>query len=217
MPTNAGKLSTSKERKYLVVFFLGLILLFIALTSLQTWYLFFSDIPEHRQLLNFQLKQLESRGKSAKIAFVGDSSLGNSINAADFEKLSGRPSINVALTGLFGYGGSLNMIKRAAASKSIDTVVLMHTLDMMNRNQTMEGYLYTISTVGDLYELDRHELIALGEVAGRLLWSRTSFFSSIQGLVGQTKRLQLISDYVSQTARRRRSLCLRTIHARRRD
>ena len=46
------------------------------------------------------------------IAFVGDSSLGNSQSTQRFGELSGATTVNLALNGSYGSGGAYNMVRK---------------------------------------------------------------------------------------------------------
>lgn len=76
-------------------------------------------------------------------AFVGDSSLGNAIDARTWSDETGRPALNLALTGSFGYGGSFNMIHHVIDRARPRRIVIMQTLDMLTRGPSYRGYLVT--------------------------------------------------------------------------
>src|SRR5262249_16834400 len=63
------------------------------------------------KLLRYQ-KQKLARSHAA-LVLVGDSSLGNAIDAELLSQLSGKPTINLALTGSHGFEGAYNMLRRA--------------------------------------------------------------------------------------------------------
>ena len=81
-------------------------------------------------LFDHQVSKLNNT--NAEIIFVGDSSLGNAINANLFSTLSGQTSQNYALTGAFGFKGSLSMAK-AAQNPKLKTIIIVQTLDMFKR------------------------------------------------------------------------------------
>lgn len=78
---------------------------------------------------------------SADIVFVGDSSLGNAIDAQLWGELSGRSAVNLALTGYYGYAGSFHMLKRVLNHRRPQLVVVMHTVDMAARTPSQEAEL----------------------------------------------------------------------------
>ena len=66
--------------------------------------------------------------------FVGDSSLGNSINAELFSEKSGKKAENYALTGSLGFKASYNMMKTVHDyNPNLKTVVIVQTIDMFTR------------------------------------------------------------------------------------
>jgi hypothetical protein len=67
------------------------------------------------------------------VLLVGDSSLSHAISSDTFLELTGRRALNLGLPGIFGYGGSLNMIRRARQRFDVRTIVIMHTLEMASR------------------------------------------------------------------------------------
>jgi len=99
--------------------------------------------PTH-YLLRYQSTKLE-RGGTVDTVFIGDSSLGNGIDSAHFDELSGRRSLNLALTGMHGVEGSANMLKRALRlHPEIRNVVVVQTADMLQRPASPEGFLYSL-------------------------------------------------------------------------
>ncbi len=95
-----------------------------------------------KPLLKYQLSKLQQTSK-IDVLLVGDSTLGYSIDAKQWSKDLDRSVVSVALTGIYGFGGSLNMIKRAARDHAISTAVIMHTPQLAVRPPGHEGYLYT--------------------------------------------------------------------------
>jgi hypothetical protein len=95
------------------------------------------------QLLQHQNDKNLAAAGSIDTVFVGDSSLGNGISSATWSQLSGQPSLNLALTGSFGFGGSLNMLRRTLEQHAVRTVVVMQTADLMTRPFDYQGYIQT--------------------------------------------------------------------------
>lgn len=81
-------------------------------------------------LYDYQTNKAQS--SQAELIFVGDSSLGNAINAELFSQISNLNAESYALTGTFGYVGTLDIIKKVK-SPNLRTIVIMHTPDMMMR------------------------------------------------------------------------------------
>jgi hypothetical protein len=77
-------------------------------------------------LLKYQIQKLESTPK-IDVLLVGDSTLGYSIDVARWSKNLNRSVVSVALTGIYDYRGTPNMIQRATARHTISSVVIMQT------------------------------------------------------------------------------------------
>lgn len=108
-------------------------------------YLAFHDNFSHSlsvKLYHHQLDKL-ARQEPASILFVGDSSLGNAIDAELFASLAGGPVLSLPLAGSFGYAGSYNMIRRTLEHAGPKVVVVMQTASMMGRPFSEVGYLRT--------------------------------------------------------------------------
>jgi len=68
----------------------------------------------YEQLYQYQVGKISQADKFDTI-FIGDSSLGNLIDAEYFSEETGQKAMNLALMGSYGYAGSYNMLKRAYA------------------------------------------------------------------------------------------------------
>src|SRR5688572_25430320 len=126
-------------RRYVAVT-LGVAVLLLAAASalvLGTLALDRSPLP-YRELLDYQSAKLD--GQPADTIFVGDSTLGHAIDAELWSALSGRRSVNLALTGVYGYEGGFNFIRRSLRTLRPRNVILMYAPDMMAR-PVVEGAL----------------------------------------------------------------------------
>ena len=94
------------------------------------------------ELYMFQRAKINA-ATSVHTIFVGDSSLGNAFDARHWSMRTGQPALNLALTGAFGYGGSLNMIRHVLERERPRRVVIVQTLDMLTRGISHRGYLHT--------------------------------------------------------------------------
>lgn len=104
-------------------------------------------------LYEYQVNKLNTK-KKINTVFVGDSSLGNAIDSDYFSEYTGLSSINLALTGLYGYAGSYNMIKKCYAKhKNLKNIVIMQSLDMQTREVSYRGYRFTMTDYSDFNEL----------------------------------------------------------------
>ena len=145
-PASFSTSSSSRDRISGPVAYLA----FIALGSVATvaLVLFFSvlsfrnDLVDtmNSRILHFQIGKLENAGEFDTL-FVGDSSLGALLDTATWEHLSGRPTLQVALTGSYGYAGSHGMIRRAITRNRPVNIVLIHASDMMSRNVAPMGHV----------------------------------------------------------------------------
>ncbi len=148
-------------------------------------------------LYRFQVEKIKT-SELIKTLFIGDSSLGNSIDAQYYSQLSSSPSVNLALTGSYGFAGSYNMLKKCYSSHpEIKTVVLVQTLDVLTRPSAYKGYAYTISSWNDIRELPiQEELLTLWpllDIGERML-------SNVKILLGAERpnNSLIINDYVRQ-------------------
>lgn len=98
-------------------------------------------------IFKYQKAKLESPRGQIHTIFVGDSSLGHSINARMFSELSGQESLNLALSGRYTLLGSLNMVRRTLAYTRPRNVVIMHTTDTLSRNVELSAYFLTIPSL----------------------------------------------------------------------
>lgn len=95
-------------------------------------------------LVRYQLAKLDHL-QNIDTVFVGDSSLGNAIEVKEFDRLTGSHSVNLALTGLYGYAGSLHFALRALdRAPQVKRVVIMHSPDMMQRKTEYHGMFFTL-------------------------------------------------------------------------
>lgn len=132
--------------KKILFFLLGLIIPFCICV-----YFLIQNDPEIQQVLfRFQKEKLKSNLKIETL-FIGDSSLGNAIDAEEFSKLSGQKCVNLALTGLYGYVGSYNLLVKAHKyNRELKNVIVIQTIDMQTRNVSYEGLVRTFNSFDQL-------------------------------------------------------------------
>jgi hypothetical protein len=106
------------------------------------------ESQQFQWLYHYQLDKLANLRVPAATVFVGDSSLGNAIDANVFGELAHAPAINLALTGSYGYAGSYNMLRRVLRRFTPHNVVIMHTADMMQRESDDLAYLMSADDTG---------------------------------------------------------------------
>lgn len=103
------------------------------------------------QLYRYQLAKIAApASERPAIVLVGDSSLGNAVDARAWSAELQQPVISLALTGDYGYRGTLNMMRRALRSRQVATVIVFQTLDIATRKPAYDGQIYTAQRLGDL-------------------------------------------------------------------
>lgn len=152
---------------------------------------------DNERLLFVQLDKIKNT-KGVEIAFVGDSSLGNSIDAKLVEKLTGKKTLNLALTGAFGYSGSYNMAQQVYElnKSSLSYLIIMQTLDVASR--ALDADLYRKSeciNCGDSF------FALLSNFADKDFFSayQNSWINAYMNLNYITSRAKKINSYASDT------------------
>jgi hypothetical protein len=127
-PMMADQIGT--PRNYLLIVFtvLGALLFAAWLLVTGTFWLGRPHLP-YWKLYQYQTGKLAH--DTAETIFVGDSSLGNAIDAELWTLLSGQRSLNLALTGNYGFAGSYNFIRRAMKQSKLRNVIVMNTPTIM--------------------------------------------------------------------------------------
>jgi hypothetical protein len=124
-------------------------------------YHFGPRIENNDQILAYQIEKLEqSRDRAIEAIIVGDSAAGNAIQADLFSKITGKSTIHVALTGSYGFVGSLNMVKQARrVHPEIQNVIIVHTLDMWFRPFSRQGFFKTSHGI-DTGDIGAHNFVS---------------------------------------------------------
>ncbi|MBN1328597.1 MAG: hypothetical protein JXA54_03900 [Candidatus Heimdallarchaeota archaeon] len=134
--------------KRTLVFLFGVSIFFILILRVTTDL----DTAHHSQLVRFQKNKIDTQD-SISILFIGDSSLGNSINAQLFTKLTKQTTSNCALSGRFGYAGTYNMLKYAYHKhKELKNVVVMQIVDIQSGEVRCDGYVRSMNSLFDFIE-----------------------------------------------------------------
>lgn len=111
------------------------------------------------QLLRYQIAKIEAVPR-IDLLLVGDSTLANAVDARAWSEATGLAVVSVALTGSYGYEGSLNMVRRALRREQKPRAVLvMQAFDMPTRRISYEGLLYTAQTPADLAGAEPWKLV----------------------------------------------------------
>lgn len=186
--------------KQLILFASFISLLFV-LIYLLVYIVFKNEITSVNKALYYYQVNKVKRSDSVKIAFLGDSSLGNSLNSKLFSKKTNKKTINVALTGSYGYAGSYNMLKKIIKyNKSIETVILVQTINISQRRLAWDGYARTMSK-DDFKELNISQKL---QVINTLINVKNRFSGLISQLLFKKEYTDYIeNDYIKQTKDKR--------------
>lgn len=132
------------------------------------------DDPSLGHIVRFQNEKIAGLpAGSIDTVFIGDSSLGNAIDAKLFDRLSNTRSVNLALTGSFAYAGGLVMLKKVAEKQPIRNVVLFYAIDAIARGNN-EGYFFAGGSPFDVNLTVRDRLGLFSRYSKRLLDARTA-------------------------------------------
>jgi hypothetical protein len=150
----------------------------------------------HQVLFQHQIDKIDGTNKFDTV-FLGDSSLGSALNARLFSDLSGRRCANLALNGLYGYAGSLNLLRRASEKQPIKNVVLMNTTPTLQRPIEFEGYVRSLESPMLIF---KSKDIRLFYKAFVLYNNLSAYLDLARGLTGKgiQEAVVLTNDYVRQ-------------------
>jgi hypothetical protein len=73
---------------------------------------------------------------------IGDSSLGNGIDIRAFDAAAGVHASSLALTGNFGFGGGLELLRQLAERQPIRNVILIYSIDAMASGAGHSGHVF---------------------------------------------------------------------------
>lgn len=144
-------------------------------------------------LYSYQLNKI-STNDAVDVVFIGDSSLGNGVDAVRIAALTGKRAINLALTGAYGYGGTYNMLRRSLTRWRPALVVIMHTPDMMTRTASFDGFLYTALSTSDLFDVPPRALVATFANLDTIVSAGRRMLKAMTG----AGRTSIENDYVRQ-------------------
>ncbi|MGH6881425.1 hypothetical protein [Hypericibacter sp.] len=143
MTSRPSSISSSSFRRYLIV---AAVLFVTALVGMVTLSMIGYGLglvdASNRNLFDYQVRKID-QADQIDIVFVGDSSLGNAIDADLFGKLAGARTLNLALSGTYGVGASYNMVRRSFERHHPRLVVVMQSLKTMKRPEAAAGYFFT--------------------------------------------------------------------------
>jgi hypothetical protein len=152
----------------------------------------------NQALLEYQFGKI-GKGTAPEIVFVGDSSLGNAIDATEWKRLSGIDAVNLALSASFGFEGTYNMLRRVADWTKPKHVVIFQTGQLMQRPHREDGYIMTApGIIGRLVSYWRMSMSAQ-QVEDATRWLAEFL---MKGKPPPSRESIIINDYVMQAAQR---------------
>lgn len=166
-------------------------------SAVGAWSVFFDTSFGFQVLYRHQLDKIAGGGEVDTV-LIGDSSLGNGIDAGRFSRLTGTRAMNLALTGSYGHAGAYNLLKRLAG-RPVRNVVVMGALDTMTRDVSHAGYLLTLAGVKDVLELPAAERGGLVAAFYDQILSLRKFKDAVRNLLGLgRKKFFIEADYIRQ-------------------
>ncbi len=143
MTSPRSSISSSDARRYLRALGIALGALVGALVMVTaTGYALGLVEAANHDLYTYQRDKLASPNP-IDIVFVGDSSLGNAIDAEQFSAASGYRTLNLALNGSYGSGGAYNMLRKTLVHHTPRLAVVMLSIDTMRRDDAFPGYYFS--------------------------------------------------------------------------
>lgn len=164
----------------------SLALVFLLAYILSSYFLFKSNRSVTKELIKYQREKIDSI-QSLDIALIGDSSLGNSIDASILTKKTDLEIQNFALNGFLGYEGNYLLLKRIHKKHpGVKKVIMMQTLGLPTRKFSVMGIVENINSFDDFVDLNfkyKYQLIKglpsyLNSMKLNQLISRKGFFSN---------------------------------------
>ena len=105
---------------------------------------FFIDNTLEDRLTKYQISKIKNKNNYVKNIFLGDSSLGNAINAEIFEKLSGKETLNLALWGNASFAGAYALLENINITDE-QNIFIISSLDVWRRPPSDDIYHQTVS------------------------------------------------------------------------
>ena len=135
--------SSSDVRRYLKVlgFSLGALVTTLLTITATGYHFGLVEVANH-EIYGYQRDKIGT-AQTIDIAFVGDSSLGNAIDAELFGSLAGHDTVNLALTGSYGSGGAYNMTYKVLQHHTPSLIVVMQSIDVMRRKEAFPGFYFS--------------------------------------------------------------------------
>jgi hypothetical protein len=165
-----------------------------------TWYGYSRGIVDFvfADLYRYQRTKLHT-SKLIDVLFVGDSSLGNAVGAKHWLNQTDQMAVNVALTGAYGYAGSLNMVRQTLDHTYPRNVVVIQTLDIASRPVPYQGFAYTYTWGIPFKELPLAEIQKAYFNANALMMVLRGVPRQFELWQGQSSNhISALTDYVEQ-------------------
>ncbi len=154
----------------------------------------------HENLYVYQINKIEKADKDINTIFIGDSSLGNVINAKLWRTLSSQKSLNLALTASYGYEGAYNILRHALFYKlHPKNVVIMFNLEQMRNDVSYLAFVQTSPIFWDkeIPLLEVAKLYWITMMNGHVLWFNLVNFVETKKL-GKQHINDIANDYIMQ-------------------
>lgn len=163
----------------------SLALVFLLAYVLSSYFLFKYNRSVTKELIKYQREKIDSI-PSLDIALIGDSSLGNSIDASILTKKTDLEIQNFALNGFLGYEGNYFLLKRIHKKHpEVKKIIMMQSIGIPTRNFSVMGVMENINSFDEFFDLDfmyKYKLIKglpsyINSIKLNQLISRKGFFS----------------------------------------
>ena len=148
-------MSTYKKFLFLLIFnLISFILLTLYLSNLKLNEKFINKTYDKNYLVySYQLEKINKIKSEGNLYFLGDSSLGNLIDANYFSERTGIKTYNLALTEIYGYSGQLNLLKKIIKKdKKPNKIILINSIYFLNLNIDNEAFYLTSQNFKDIFE-----------------------------------------------------------------
>ena len=134
------KISPLKSNDVVFYFLMGISILLVGSMVVSNFHILYT---ENELIFSYQYDRIKS-SKNIELLIVGDSSAGNAINENSMEQISGKKTLNVSLTGVYGIMGSLQMIKQAKKyNPHLKKILIIQSTDIWRRAFSPESYFAT--------------------------------------------------------------------------
>jgi hypothetical protein len=147
----------------------------------------------------YQVSKINSKNiENIEAIIIGDSSAGNSINAKLFSQLTGKKTLNLSLTGGWGFYGDLGILKKVNnKTNSLKNVYIVHSPDIWSEEQ-LSYPVFELFEMSDAYDIFGFKgLLGYFFNIKEILWNAKGFIKRLSGLGGMW-RVNDFYDYIAQ-------------------